>query len=86
MPQLETASIDFLLREPRWHEPRSFCGYELAFNLHISRPDCLETTRHKILSGVASKEPGLGRIYAIGRREALEASRKADVSMAAYTT
>ncbi|UKZ75902.1 hypothetical protein TrVFT333_003598 [Trichoderma virens FT-333] len=85
VPQLEAAGFHFLLREPGWHQHRFFCGYEPSANLHVWGPDCSEAARHKIFRDWLSKTPADRELYATMKREASEASRKANESMDEYT-
>ncbi|KAM0258457.1 hypothetical protein ACHAQJ_003796 [Trichoderma viride] len=84
VPQLEAAGFHFLFREPGWYEHRFFCGYEPSANLHVFGQDCPQVERHKIFREWLSKTPADRELYAKVKREAAEASRKANESMNEY--
>lgn len=85
VPQLEAAGFHFLFREPAWYQHRFFCGYEpSSANLHVFGPDCPAAERHKIFRDWLVKTPADRELYAATKREASEASRKANESMNEY--
>lgn len=42
------AGLQFLLREPEWHQHRFFCCADPVANVHVFGPGCPEVVRHRI--------------------------------------
>ncbi|PHH87651.1 hypothetical protein CDD83_8585 [Cordyceps sp. RAO-2017] len=81
----EAAGLQFLLREPAWHQHRFFCqDRPYAVNLHVWGPACPEVERHRIFRDWLRREPAERALYARAKREASEAAARADESVMDY--
>ncbi|KAJ4391204.1 hypothetical protein N0V93_004821 [Gnomoniopsis smithogilvyi] len=82
------AGLQFILREPDWHQHRFFiCDDEgLAAHVHVWGPGCPEVVRHRIFKEWLLAHPDDFERYAAVKRESSEASQKGDEDMRQYNS
>ncbi|KAG8166045.1 hypothetical protein KVR01_004597 [Diaporthe batatas] len=79
------AGLQFLLREPGWHQHRLFICADPVANVHVFGPGCPESERHRIFRDWLREHPEDRDRYAAVKYEAAAASREAGETMQDYT-
>jgi GrpB-like predicted nucleotidyltransferase (UPF0157 family) len=75
--KLESQGINFLLREPHWHQHRFFYAEEPYFvNLHVWGLDCPEVERHRIFRDWLRRSPEDKAAYREVKESAAAATRE----------
>jgi GrpB-like predicted nucleotidyltransferase (UPF0157 family) len=84
VPALETAGLQFLLREPTWNEHRLFGLNEPYANIHVFGPDAAELVRHRIFRDWLRGHEDERHRYACIKRECAQASRESNETVLEY--
>ncbi|BCS24480.1 GrpB family protein [Aspergillus puulaauensis] len=86
VPVLESAGLQFVLREPLWHQHRFFGCVEPYANVHVFGPDSPEVVRHRMFRDWLRdpKNEGDRELYASAKRKAAGESRERGESVQQY--
>ncbi|KAL2839961.1 GrpB protein-domain-containing protein [Aspergillus pseudoustus] len=86
VPALESAGLQFLFRERKWHQHRFFHCEEPYANIHVFGSDCPEVVRHRLFRDWLRdpKNEADRELYAGVKRQAARASREAGETMMEY--
>lgn len=86
VPALENAGLQFVLREPLWHQHRFFGCVEPYANVHVFGPDSPEVVRHRMFRDWLRdpKNEGDRELYASAKRKAAGESRERGESVQQY--
>ncbi|KAL1877391.1 hypothetical protein Daus18300_002375 [Diaporthe australafricana] len=79
------AGLQFILREPEWHQHRFFVSTDPVANVHVFGPGCPEAVRHRIFKEWLLEHPEDREKYAAVKHEAAAASREAGETVQDYT-
>ncbi|KAH8782817.1 GrpB protein-domain-containing protein [Diaporthe sp. PMI_573] len=78
------AGLQFILREPEWHQHRFFVCADPVANVHVFGPGASEVVRHRIFTDWLVEHPEDRERYAAVKREAAAASREAGETVQDY--